>query len=146
MRADIFGGICMALNLIFLLVPAVASVALAQQAGQVPEGPRLELIEPSFDAGLVSAGTAVSHEFVFRNPGDQDLRILKVKPGCGCTVVDFTRVVSPGREGRVTMKVYYSEKWAGKHVRQVSVIESNDPRFRRASVAIKARVQPKETK
>jgi len=146
MKADIFGDIRRVMSLVVLLILTGSSAVSAQEPVKAPEGPRLELVETSYDAGLVNAGASVSHEFIVRNTGDQDLHILKVKPGCGCTVVNFSRVIPPGREGRVIMKVYYSNNWSGKSVRQASVIESNDPRSKRVSLAIKAQLQPKETK
>lgn len=118
--------------------------ALAQDQNKNQPQPRLELVEATHDAGTVPAGTTVRHEFIVRNTGEGDLKIIRVKPGCGCTVVNYPRVIPAGKEGRITMKVRLSERWAGERVRQASVIESNDPKAKLTSMAITAKVVAKD--
>lgn len=120
------------------------STALAQDQNKNQPQPRLELVEATHDAGTVPAGTTVRHEFIVRNTGEGELKITRVKPGCGCTVVNYPRVIPAGKEGRITMKVHLSKQWAGERVRQASVIESNDPKAKLTSLAITAKVVAKD--
>ena len=44
-------------------------------------GPGMVIPEPVFDAGNVDQGTPIKHDFVVKNTGDAELRILDVDPG-----------------------------------------------------------------
>lgn len=77
-----------------LLVSALAGT-LAVQAQQAPGvapptttgggTPKIEIAEPKHDFGKVWVGDRLEHTFSIRNTGDGELRILAVKPKCGCT-------------------------------------------------------------
>ncbi len=43
--------------------------------------PKMDIPEGVFDAGDVWHGTVINHEFVIRNNGPGELKILKAKPG-----------------------------------------------------------------
>lgn len=62
--------------------------------------------ERIFDFGRVpEAGGAVMHTFEFENTGDRPVKILSVKPSCGCTTPDWTKgLLRPGDRGFVTAK------------------------------------------
>ena len=47
----------------------------------------------------------ITGEFTYRNEGDADLRITKVKPSCGCTAVDYDEIVASGKSGRIRFSV-----------------------------------------
>lgn len=57
--------------------------------------------EEVFDFGQVKEGDGpVTHQFEFTNSLDRPIKILNVKPSCGCTTPDWTRVsVMPGKTG-----------------------------------------------
>lgn len=131
--------------LVLILAAVLTLAASDARAGsrKKPIGPRLQIQETTFHAGSIPAGGVVTHDFIVNNVGDEELHILKVKPGCGCTVVQFSQVIPPGKSGRVTMKVYYSDDWGGKLIRQASVMETNDPKAKRVSLAIKANITPR---
>jgi|GEM_PF-3009069 len=134
----IYIKLVLALSLGLMLIGGAA--AQAQERDEDKPQPRLEVSESTHDAGPARAGTSVRHEFIVRNTGEADLKILRIKPGCGCTVVNYPRVIPAGREGRVTMKVKLSDQWAGERIRQASVMETNDPKARLTSLAITALV------
>lgn len=61
---------------------------------------------PEYDAGNVLARHPVRHSFPVKNSGDAPLTIKDVKPGCGCTVAQFTRTpIPPGGVGEVTLEI-----------------------------------------
>src|SRR5258708_6667739 len=54
------------------------------------------------DFGTVPQGEKVKIVFHFLNSGDKPLFIASVKPGCGCTLADYTKsAVLPGGQGEV---------------------------------------------
>ncbi|KAF5276567.1 hypothetical protein FQR65_LT16274 [Abscondita terminalis] len=60
--------------------------------------------EQNFDFGDVKKGDHVEHTYTVTNTGDQPLVISAVKPGCGCTAPDYTKVpILPGQKGKVTL-------------------------------------------
>lgn len=60
-----------------LFVMCLTAFFLAEAACQA--APRVRVDQPVYDAGTVSEGIEVIHEFVFRNAGDRDL-VIKPKP------------------------------------------------------------------
>lgn len=57
--------------------------------------------EEAFDFGQVKEGEGpVTHQFEFTNALNRPVKILNVKPSCGCTTPDWTREpVMPGKTG-----------------------------------------------
>ena len=64
--------------LVILILLVIPWSALSQA---VKKGPRLVLQEKVFDFGTVSEGEVIEHAFKVLNDGDQDLKIIRVKPG-----------------------------------------------------------------
>lgn len=64
----------------------------------------LALSESNFDFGKVKKGDKVEHVYEVTNTGTNPLVISEVKPGCGCTVPDFTKEpIMPGKKGKITL-------------------------------------------
>ena len=56
----------------------------------------------AFDFGNVPEGTMATHEFKFKNTGNQPIVIANVQASCGCTTPDWTKTpVLPGKSGMV---------------------------------------------
>ena len=61
----------------------------------------------SHDFGKVPEGTMATHEFRFKNTGNQPVVIANVQASCGCTTPDWTKTpVLPGKMG--VIKAMYS--------------------------------------
>ncbi|TGE24946.1 DUF1573 domain-containing protein [Hymenobacter aquaticus] len=59
------------------------------------------------DFGNVAEGTMATHEFKFKNTGNQPIIIANVQASCGCTTPDWTKTpVLPGKSGII--KAMYS--------------------------------------
>ncbi|GGG41300.1 DUF1573 domain-containing protein [Hymenobacter glacieicola] len=83
----------------FLLALLVAAAAQAQGM--------LKFEQELHDFGSVPEGTMATHEFKFRNVGNQPVIIANVQASCGCTTPDWTKTpVLPGKTGIV--KAVYS--------------------------------------
>lgn len=79
-------------NLSFLLV-LFATVVFAQ--------PQIKFDNTTYEFGSIKEeGGKVTGRFEFTNVGNQDLMLVKVQPGCGCTAANYTRTaVPPGGKG-----------------------------------------------
>ncbi|HPE39695.1 MAG TPA: DUF1573 domain-containing protein [Bacteroidales bacterium] len=108
------------INLSFLLV-LFASVVLAQ--------PQIKFDNTTYDFGTIKEEKGkVTGRFEFTNTGDQDLMIVKVQPGCGCTAANYTRTaVPPGGRGFIdaTYDPYGRPGNFHKNIR----VTTNEPRF-----------------
>lgn len=78
------------LSLVLLVVASIAQVAKP-----------LQFKEEAFDFGeIAEKGGPVTHQFEFTNLSNQPVKIVNVKPSCGCTTPDWTKdPVLPGKTG-----------------------------------------------
>src|SRR5258708_1729820 len=120
--------------------PEAKTEAAATAAPSAEKAPRLTIVEPVKDYGTVPKGDKLDWAFVVKNTGDADLQIISAKPGCGCTVADFDKVIKPGQTGKVTAHVD-TTAFAGPIAKSVT-IETNDPASLTAQLTIHAIVKP----
>ncbi len=83
---------------------AAPLLALALLAG----AGRAELVcpQPLFDAGQQRTGVSLRHRFVLVNRGTEAVRIVEVKPGCGCLKPVLDReVLAPGEQAGIAVEV-----------------------------------------
>ena len=82
----------------------------------------------------------MTHEFSFRNSGDQNLVIRKVSSSCGCTAaVPSNREVAPGKTS--TIRVTFSSGSMRDKVTKQVYVESNDPSQPRSKLTITGTVK-----
>ena len=115
---------------------ALASSAVADEptgtipapppATPAPTGPQPKAVveELTFNAGDVAKGDVIDHDFIVKNTGKADLMILSVKPACGCTAPDWTKIVPAGGTGKVTLKVDTSH-FKGP-ISKTATVQTND--------------------
>jgi hypothetical protein len=118
------------------------SAAAAESKANADEekAPRLTIVEPVKDYGIVPKGDKLEWAFLVKNTGDSDLQIIAAKPGCGCTVADFDKVIKPGTTGKVTAHVD-TTAFAGPIAKTVT-LETNDPNTPTAQLTLHAIVKP----
>jgi uncharacterized protein DUF1573 len=104
------------------------------------KAPRLTIVEPVKEYGTVPKGEKLDWAFLVKNTGDADLQIIAARPGCGCTVADFDKVIKPGETGKVTAHVD-TTAFAGPISKTVT-LETNDPSTPTSMLTIHAVVQP----
>jgi hypothetical protein len=119
---------------------AKSDAKAATAATAEEKAPRLTIVEPVKDYGTVPKGEKLDWAFVVKNTGNADLQIIAAKPGCGCTVADFDKVIKPGETGKVTAHVD-TTAFAGPIAKSVS-LETNDPSTPTANLTIHAVVKP----
>jgi hypothetical protein len=119
-----------------------STVAAAEKKAEPAKdaAPRLTIIEPIKDYGTISKGEKLTWSFEVKNTGDADLQIISAKPGCGCTVADFDKVIKPGQIGKVTAHVD-TTAFAGPIAKSVT-LETNDLTTPTAQLTIHAIVKP----
>ncbi|MBJ6109593.1 DUF1573 domain-containing protein [Hymenobacter sp. BT523] len=86
-------------KLLTICLLALAGVAHAQGV--------MQFETDNHDFGNVPEGTMATHEFKFKNTGNQPVVIANVQASCGCTTPDWTKTpVMPGKTGII--KAMYS--------------------------------------
>ena len=127
----------------------VAGSAQAQKAPAKPAAPskakpvaapKIEVIPETKDAGTVAKGQVIETTFLVKNNGGSDLVISDARPGCGCTVASFDKVIKPGAEGKVMTSVD-TKSFSGPISKSVLLV-SNDPERAQINLFIKATVKP----
>lgn len=119
---------------------AEKAAAAKETAKEAEKAPRLTIVEPVKDYGTIAKGEKLDWSFLVKNTGDSDLQIIAAKPGCGCTVADFDKVIKPGETGKVTAHVD-TAAFAGPIAKTVT-LETNDPTTPTSQLTIHAVVKP----
>jgi hypothetical protein len=120
--------------------PAKAKAAAPADKKAVVAAPKIEVIPETKDAGIVPKGQVIETTFVIKNNGGSDLVISDARPGCGCTVASFDKVIKPGAEGKVQTSVD-TKSFSGPISKSVLLV-SNDPERGQINLFIKATVKP----
>jgi len=125
-----------------LVVGTLAGLVLAGGVAMADDAaaPKMVIAESIKDFGSVPKGDPISYDFAIRNEGKADLVIDSVKPSCGCTVADFTKVIKPGETGKATLKVE-TKNFEGP-ITKSATVTSNDPTTPTTTLVIKAIVKP----
>jgi len=87
--------------------------------------PKISIQDLRQDLGDVYEQAKYDYVFVVRNRGKADLVIEDVKPGCGCTVAQYDKVIAPGEEGKITLSLD-GDKVEGRFSKTATV-RTNDP-------------------
>jgi hypothetical protein len=119
--------------LLALHCPAVA-------AEGAPPGPRAVPLETSFDAGTLRQGEPIVHRFVIRNEGSDELRLVEVRAGCGCTSTHQDDRIPPGGTGTVQATVK-TERMKGR-IRKYVTVRTDDPRAESIRLELTAEIVP----
>lgn len=109
------------------------------------DGPRL--VVPSgetYDFGSLPLWAKKTHDFVVRNEGTEDLRLVMGKPTCSCTAAGElkegdTLEIAPGKERTITLE--WEIKSSLEHFNQSAPFTTNDPMRRKLVLAIMGRVE-----
>jgi len=93
---------------------------------EVPPHPTIELMENSWDFGLVTQGERPTYTLPVENTGERELVISNVRTSSHCTAELLTASsISPGKMGEI--RVSYEATGQKGLVRERLYIDSNDP-------------------
>ena len=115
------------------LLAASSLPVLAQETEQAPApvaapkpAPKIVCDEPTFNFGEMDNSLDVEHIFTVRNEGNLTLEIARVKPSCGCTVVNTSQTsVPPGESTEIKARLSLRGRMGPQH--KTIFVESNDP-------------------
>ncbi|MFL3022516.1 MAG: DUF1573 domain-containing protein [Cytophagales bacterium] len=93
---------------------------------------------PEYNFGDIQENKGkVSHKFSFTNNGKEPIRILSVKPSCGCTTPNWSKdEINPGKKGFIVAE-YNPKGRPGVFRKSLSVITNDN---RRSLIFIKGKV------
>lgn len=105
----------------------VSSPLTANQSAEKVLTPKIQMDEESFDFGEMQQGESVTHDFVLKNIGDDNLIISSAKGSCGCTVPEWPKEpISKGEEA--TIKVTFNSAGkSGKQNKTVTLVTNAIP-------------------
>jgi len=102
-------------------------------------GPQIRFDKMVHDFGDVGPGTSNTCEFGFKNVGEALLKIIEVKPDCGCTIFTLEKKeYEPGESGVLKIK-FYASTVAGPTTKHITVI-SNDKAAPTLTLTLKATI------
>ena len=81
----------------------------------------LKVSEMQWDFGYIPKGATVTHRFVLSNVGEKPMKIVKVKPACGCTSAPLTKdELGPGESTDLDV-IFNSRGFNGKATKTVTI-------------------------
>lgn len=115
-----------------ILVPVLSAVA----------GPVAELDKDTVDFGAFREGSrkTVEATFAIWNTGDRPLKVVDVRPGCGCTSVAFDSTIAPGATGTLRPTIDLTGI-TGDMAKVVNIV-TTDPDHRHLRLTMTATITP----
>jgi hypothetical protein len=74
----------------------------------------------------VLQGDTLRHDFILRNTGDKPMTFKRVKSCCGMILIDHSRAIDPGGDGRFTVLIQ-TDKYGGRTISGRLEIDMADP-------------------
>lgn len=107
-----------------LLLLIISGIILLTES--VFAAPVIRVEHPVHNFGTITQGNKIDHTFIIRNSGDSPLKIVNIRPACGCTAANATvPLVSPGKSSEVKV-TFNSANFFGTVTKTIAV-ETNDP-------------------
>lgn len=110
-------------SIIFIAVHLVVSSSFSS--------PEIQFDTKTFDCGTVKEGKTdkLSAVFIVTNTGDSVLKLERVRPSCGCTVVKYDSLVQPGKSVKIESKVRIKGYRPGSLSKSITVTSNakNEP-------------------
>jgi hypothetical protein len=88
------------------LITGVVAIILSTHVALSP--PQLKLVSDTITLSKIHRGEIATTTIKLVNTGDQALKILSIRPSCGCTVVQLPDSVIPPKSSRSTFKVAFN--------------------------------------
>ncbi len=94
------------MKLIFLIIPIFFLISCGGGSEDNFGEPTTIEAETIYEFGEVVEGEIVKVTFEVKNTGEIPLKIVDVKPACGCTVAEFTKEpILPGETGIISSEL-----------------------------------------
>jgi hypothetical protein len=86
----------------------------------------VQWIDSIVSFGSINKGEKISIKFRCKNTGNKPLILANVRPGCGCTVADYTKEpIMPGTEGLITAAFDSNKTGATGEVDKTIIVSAN---------------------
>lgn len=103
-------------------------------------GPKIKFKNEKWNVGKIKQGKVINHVFVFKNEGDETLKIRRVSTSCGCTAALISnKEISPGKEGKI--KVTFNTRGYGGKLTKYIYVDSNDRTHPRKQLTVSAEIE-----
>ncbi len=123
-----------------LAIAAILSAAPAFAGPASAAKPLAKFDAVKHDFGKVKQGDVLTHEFTFKNVGENTLVVDRVETTCGCTAALVSaNKIEPGKEGKVKVS-FDTRGYSGRLVKYV-FMESNDSGDARRELTISADIE-----
>lgn len=110
---------------------------------ELEESPKIVAAEDVIDLGEVTEGEEVRGVFKITNEGVNALRLIRVKPECGCTTTSVSMdVLENGKTSKIDL-IFDATGYDGLVVKTIDIF-SNDPLIPKKTLKMRAYVNPKE--
>ena len=136
-------------SILVLVGLLTASVLVAQSSSPEltafpPNKAKVYVDELSFDFGLMPNDASVSHSYWLHSRGEDSLKILRLKPACGCTKAPLTKeVIAPGDSGEVEL-VFKASPGQRGNVTKTATVTCNDNNKGNFQLSFSSKIYPKE--
>lgn len=117
----------------------VAALLILPFAVIAADGPKANVLLPTFDFGTVNYGQKVQHEFLVRNDGNQPLRITDAASRCPCLKATFDPLIGPGQIGKI--RVEMDTAALSDYQREIVTLSVNDPKSPKVNVLLQGRIR-----
>ncbi len=122
------------LTMTTLVLAVSVAAGLATPAAVRAAAPKMDIPETRHDFGRVFERKQYIHDFIVYNRGDADLIINNVRPGCGCTVTNFDKLIPAGKQGKIEF-VLDGEK-VHDQFSKTATVSTNDPVHPTMTIAV----------
>lgn len=123
---------------VFTLLLLFSIGLFAQKSAQI----KFDTISHNFGKIKEDGGT-VKYTYSFTNTGDDSLKLINVKPGCGCTTADWTKTaIAPGQKGFIIAE--YNPKGRPGAFSKAIMVTSNAKNKAQETLIISGEVLPRE--
>ena len=116
--------------------------AYIEKANKMPKT-TVQWYEEMHDFGTIEQGSVAKHTFKFKNVGDNELLLTRVKASCGCTTPKWSsEPIPPGGEGLIEVSFNSTGKM-GNQMKSVSITHNGEPNIHHV-LRFKATIVPKK--
>ncbi len=126
--------------ILLILFAAAAFTATVVAVEGDDSQPKAIPTEPIKDFEIVPKGEIITYDFEIKNQGTAPLEITEVRPACGCTIVDYDKVIQPGETGKIRTSVK-TDNFTGAISKSIAVF-TNDPENPKLQLVVKANIKP----
>ena len=138
-------------KIVTLVVAFLATSVLVAQAQTTnlsafpPSKAKVKIDVLTFDYGYMPNDASVSHSYWLHSAGEDSLKILRVKPACGCTKAPLKKeVIAAGDSGEVEL-VFHANPGQRGNVTKTATVTCNDNDKGNFQLSFSAKIYPKES-